>query len=72
MKAAEKVSAERGGRNRGRHGVMGEFSDARRLTSAGFVGAPEFYPGAARQWGAAADSGGSRRPRAGSRSVDCQ
>jgi hypothetical protein len=49
MKAAEKVSAERRGRNRGRHGVMGEFSDARRLTSAGFVGAPEFYPSAARQ-----------------------
>jgi hypothetical protein len=40
------VSAERAGRNRVRHGVMGEFSDARRLTSAGFVGAPEFYPSA--------------------------
>jgi len=51
-------------RNRIRHGLMGEFCDARQLTS--------FCPSAARQWGAAADSEGSRRPRADSPSVDFQ
>ena len=44
-------------RNRVRHGLVGEFCDARQLTS--------FCRSAARQWGAAADSEGSR-PRAGS------
>ena len=68
MKAAEKTRRAPGPEQN----PAREFSDARRLTPAGFVGAPEFYLRAAYRWTAVADSGGPPVPRAGSWSIDFQ